>query len=71
MRWTGPRESDLRPGGHELVAPAPPERWPYGPPSFHEAGCSLHARGLFCDCAASAADDDEWGEGSYTARRKQ
>lgn len=61
MRWTGPRAADLRPNGYELVAPVPPERWPYGPPSHHEAGCSLHREGLFCDCAASDASDEEWG----------
>lgn len=61
VRWTGPRPEDLRPDGYRLRAPVPPERWPYGPPSWHQACCRLHARGLYCDCEASAADDDVWG----------
>lgn len=59
-RWTGPLASDLTPG-NTLREPVPPERWPYGPPDFHETCCILHRRGLFCDCKASAADDDQWG----------
>lgn len=60
-RWTGPREDDLGPDGVTLLRPVPGERWPYGPPSFHEACCRLFAAGLFCDCKASDASDDEWG----------
>jgi hypothetical protein len=70
VRWTGPLESDLRPNGYELVAPVPPERWPYGPPDHHEVCCVLHTGGLFCDCKASAADDDAWGVGQYTDGRQ-
>lgn len=62
-RWTGPLESDWASHSHtSLRSPVPPERWPYGPPDHHEACCDLHAGGLFCDCKASAADDDEYGE---------
>lgn len=78
MRWTGPRARDLKPDGVTLRWSVPAERWPYGPPSHHQECCSLFPRsskdargaqpgGQFCDCAASAADDDEYGEGSYTA----
>lgn len=63
--WTGPRDEDWESGANtRLVAPVPPERWPYGPPPFHQEGCGLHADGLFCDCAASCADDDDWGVGA-------
>lgn len=34
--------------------------WPYGPPAFHQPGCTLHTGGVFCDCAASDAGDTEW-----------
>ncbi len=62
-RWVGPLAGDLEPGSDDvLVAVVPPERWPYGLPSFHEECCRLHAHGLFCDCAASAADGYEHGE---------
>jgi hypothetical protein len=52
-----------------LLARVPPERWPYGPPDAHETGCNLFPHpgnegGLFCDCAASAADDVENGIGA-------
>lgn len=57
-RWTGPRETDLEPGGWKLIRPVPPERWPFGPPEEHDRCCNLHGGGLFCDCGASAADDD-------------
>lgn len=59
--WTGPRDSDLAPNGITLRHPVPPDRWPYGPPSFHEGCCKLHSGGLFCDCKASDASDDDWG----------
>lgn len=61
-QWTGPRPGDLARDGSTLLRPVPPERWPYGPPDFHQVGCSLHGRGLFCDCEASAVDGIEWGE---------
>lgn len=51
--------------------------WPYGPPDVHQDGCALRRRytaaeiaapgfdavvaARFCDCLASAADDDEFG----------
>lgn len=62
-RWTGPLDSDLAgPIGPSLKHPVPPERWPYGPPSFHEDCCNLHFKGLFCDCAASDSTDVDYGE---------
>jgi len=66
--WTGPRERDYAPDGVSLRAVVPPERWPFGPPDFHEDCCRLHAQGLFCDCKASDASDDEWGDGTYVHR---
>lgn len=65
MTWTGPRESDLAADRVSLLRPVPPDRWPYGPPDFHEACCILHEDGLFCDCKASDASDDAWGDGTY------
>ncbi len=62
--WTGPRASDLAADGVTLLASVPPERWPYGPPDFHESSCGLHRGGRYCDCEASAADDVEWGWGA-------
>lgn len=60
MRWTGPRDSDFESFCYEkLRAPVPPERWPYGPPDAHEECCILHEGGLYCDCAASAADEED------------
>jgi hypothetical protein len=59
LRWTGPRDADLTEGQTLLVHPVPPERWPYGPPEEHQAGCNLHRDGLFCDCVASSNEDDE------------
>ena len=64
-QWTGPREGETAPSGM-LYGRVPGERWPYGPPSFHQSGCNLFPRrgspgGLFCDCAASAADGVENG----------
>jgi DNA (cytosine-5)-methyltransferase 1 len=66
--WTGPRSDDVAPSGM-LLGRVPGERWPYGPPSAHESGCNLFPHrgspgGLFCDCAASAADDVEYGVGT-------
>ena len=68
FRWTGPREGETAPSGM-LYGRVPAERWPYGPPSAHEARCNLFPHrgspgGLFCDCAASAADDVEYGVGA-------
>ena len=60
-RWTGPRDDDLSFDGVTLCRAVPPERWPYGPPDYHEACCRLHAGGLYCDCRASDAEDEEWG----------
>lgn len=57
-RWTGPRETDLDSDGVTLLRPVPPERWPFGPPEEHDRCCILHEGGLYCDCGASAADDD-------------
>lgn len=57
--WTGPREDDLESGTHDVLrAPVPPERWPYAHADEHDAGCNLRAGGLFCDCSASATDED-------------
>ena len=58
-RWTGPRPQDL--SGGELIRPVPPERWPFGPPAYHEKCCSLRSQELYCDCKASDASDTEWG----------
>lgn len=66
--WTGPLDSDLKPDSEILLRAVPPERWPYGPPQHHEAVCRLHAGGLYCDCAASAADDTEWGAGGWSSQ---
>ena len=66
--WTGPREGETARSGM-LFGRVPGERWPYGPPSAHESCCNLFTHrggspgGLFCDCAASAADDIEYGVG--------
>jgi hypothetical protein len=46
------------PDGATLRHVVPPERWPFCLPDEHDRGCLLHAGGLFCDCAASCADDD-------------
>ena len=59
--WTGPHAGETAPSGM-LFGRVPGERWPYGPPSAHEPRCNLFPHrgspgGLFCDCAASAADD--------------
>jgi hypothetical protein len=66
--WHGPNESDLKTDGVSLVGPVPDERWPYGPPSYHETCCRLHRMrdqsrtgGLYCDCKASEASDTEFG----------
>jgi hypothetical protein len=54
VRWTGPRDDDYQtPGGSHLKPNLPPERWPYGPLSFHQPCCRLFVDGLFCDCEAS------------------
>jgi hypothetical protein len=60
MDWRGPREEDLtQPDGDVLKAPVPGERWPYGPPTWHQDCCTLHHGGLFCDCDASDASADD------------
>jgi hypothetical protein len=67
-QWIGPRPDEVAPSGM-LLGRVPGERWPYGPPSAHESGCNLFPRrgspgGLFCDCAASAADGVDHGVAS-------
>lgn len=67
LAWTGPHDHEVAPSGM-LYGRVPDERWPYGPPSAHQKYCNLFPRrgspgGLFCDCAASAADDVEYGVG--------
>lgn len=60
-RWTGSHDDGT---GQDIAArevPLPPERWPYGPPDAHQSCCLLYEGGRYCDCAASAADDLEWG----------
>jgi hypothetical protein len=49
-------------GGHDLLCPLV-ELWPYGPAAVHEDCCRLHktAGHGYCNCKASAADDDEYG----------
>ncbi|OHD25684.1 MAG: hypothetical protein A2Y38_00375 [Spirochaetes bacterium GWB1_59_5] len=62
VHWHGPRVEDLELDGATVraeVRPLPPERWPYGLPEAHEDICDLFTWGRFCDCAASAADEDE------------
>jgi hypothetical protein len=60
-RWTGPREDEIDALGR-LYVPVPPERWPYGPPSSHEASCLLYRGSRYCDCAASDASSLLYGE---------
>lgn len=58
--WTGPLDSDLDSQVlSTLKHPVPGDRWPYGPPGDHQDCCSLHGGGLFCDCAASATDQED------------
>lgn len=64
--WIGPLPADLSTDGVTLRCSVPAERWPFGPPSYHETCCNLHPRagrpgGLYCDCKASAEDDAEFG----------
>lgn len=62
IQWTGPKRGDVDPMAPDvLLVPVPGDRWPYGPPVRHQDICLLKSGGLFCDCAASAADDSEWG----------
>lgn len=63
--WTGPDEGDVD-GESKTLRDLPDDRWPYGPPDFHEACCLLQRRGIgvYCDCKASDASDVEWGEGA-------
>lgn len=58
MNWVGPRESDLRADGVTLRHVVPPERWSFCLPDSHDRYCKLHSGGLYCDCGASATDDD-------------
>lgn len=59
LRWTGPRDDDYQiPGGSQLKPNLPPERWPYGPPSWHQACCNMFTQGQFCDCEASDGSTD-------------
>lgn len=60
-RWTGPLPEDLMPDGSTLRHLVPPERWPFGPPEDHESACALADVGFFCDCKASAEDDEDFG----------
>jgi len=67
-KWTGPRGGETAPSGM-LYGRVPGDRWPYGPPPFHEPACNLFPHrgspgGLFCDCMASAADDVAHGVGA-------
>lgn len=61
--WTGPLPSDLDEQGH-LFRPVPPARWPFGPPEWHETCCVLREGGLYCDCKASAASDEDLDYGT-------
>ncbi len=63
--WTGPLANEVAPSGM-LFGRVPGDRWPYGPPPAHEPACNLFPHrgspgGLFCDCAASAADAMDQG----------
>ena len=58
MRWTGPLPSDLKDDGTTLRCQVPPERWPFCLPSDHDPCCLLHEGGLYCDCTASAEDEE-------------
>lgn len=44
-----------------LDVPIDPKRWPYGPPAYHQSCCLLFRGADYCDCAASAADDTDYG----------
>ena len=60
--WTGPLRGDVHPAVPDvLLSTVPGDRWPYGPPSHHQPVCLLHSGGMYCDCAASAADESAWG----------
>lgn len=61
--WTGPRPGDFSHGPEVLLRPVPAVRWPYGPPSAHDAGCALPDGGTFCDCRASSAAEEDGEEG--------
>jgi hypothetical protein len=65
--WIGPHEDEV---DHmaRLTKPLPPERWPWGPPSWHEDSCLLHrdhdemfaiGRHVYCDCMASDPSTEE------------
>lgn len=43
----------------------PEKEWPYGPPSHHETCCMLFEGATDCDCKASDASDNEYGEGAW------
>jgi len=67
MTWTGPLEGDLVTGEEDVLrSPVPPERWPYGPPHYHQECCILFEGGLYCDCLASDQSDDgtDYGNGA-------
>ena len=52
--WTGPiREKDYGKG------PIPPEEWPYGDPRVHQKCCNLFEGGVYCDCEASEASNED------------
>lgn len=66
--WTGPRPDEIDAIG-QLKHPVPPERWPYGPPDWHEPCCTLRTcvGVTFCDCKASSADVDDDGDYGVSA----
>lgn len=62
--WTGPRPDEIDAVGR-LRVEVPPDRWPFGPPDVHESICTLlkpGGVGAYCDCAASSADDTDFGD---------
>jgi hypothetical protein len=62
LRWQGPAPEDLADDGVTLKRPVPEWRWPFGSRPYHQDNCGLRSRGLFCDCAASDAEDKDWGK---------
>lgn len=62
-RWTGPQDGDVDAFDEAIDPPLPPERWPYGPPEFHQSCCRLFGDGKLCDCAASSSNEEDldWG----------
>ena len=58
--WTGPLSTDWECPVTEKVKPGTPwQRWPYGPPYFHQVCCSLHHGYGYCDCTASDQGEEE------------